>query len=120
VPTSVLIVDDHDEFRARVRELLLAAGYRVVGEAADAAGAVAQTRALQPDVLVLDVQLPDGDGFSVAAELDRARDAPLIVLISSREAADYGSRIAESAAVGFIHKPELTRARVAELVGLPD
>ena len=116
---SVLIVDDHAEFRSRARRLLEAAGYEVVGEAKDAAGAIAEARRLSPDVLLLDVQLPDRDGLSVAAEIGDGPGAPRIVLISSREAADYGSRLAELHAVGFIHKPELSSASLGQLVGAP-
>jgi DNA-binding NarL/FixJ family response regulator len=119
MPKTVLIVDDHDEFRGRARELIEAAGYRVIGEAADAATAVTETKRLHPDVVLLDVQLPDADGFAVAGELDDTDGGPCIVLISSREAIDYGSRIAASGVSGFIHKPELSRARFAEIAGVP-
>jgi DNA-binding NarL/FixJ family response regulator len=115
----VLIVDDHEFFRSRARKLLESAGYAVVGEAEDAAGAIAQAHALSPDLVFLDVQLPDRDGFAVAAELGAGPDAPRIVLISSREAADYGSRIEAAGTSGFIHKPDLSRARIEQLVGAP-
>jgi DNA-binding NarL/FixJ family response regulator len=117
---SVLIVDDHEGFRSRARPLLEAAGYRVVGEAADAASAIAHTRRLRPDLLLLDVQLPDADGFSVADELSAAPGGPRIVLVSTREASDYGSRLERSHVAGFIHKPELSAARLKGLVGAPD
>jgi len=116
---SVLIVDDHAVFRSRARALLEAAGYDVVGEAADAVGAIAATQRLDPDVVLLDVQLPDRDGFSVAAEIGARSDAPAIVLISSREAADYGDRLGRARARGFIHKPDLSRATLEALVGAP-
>lgn len=116
---TVLIVDDHPVFRGDARELLEAAGYEVVGEAADAGEAVAAARRLEPDVLLLDVQLPDLDGFAVARELALDSRPPRIVLVSSREGSDYGSQLRTSPAVGFIHKPELSRARLAELIGPP-
>jgi two-component system nitrate/nitrite response regulator NarL len=116
-PMRVLIVDDHAAFRIRARLLLEAAGYEVVGEAADAAGAIAETHRLNPDVLLLDVQLPDRDGFAVAAELAEGSSSPQIVLISTREAADYGSQLAQARARGFIHKLELSRSRLEQLVG---
>jgi len=119
VTATVLIVDDHPVFRSDAKELLRAAGYDVIGEAEDAAGAISETRRLAPDVVLLDIQLPDGDGFSVAAEIAQTENAPQVVLISSREAADYGSRIRETVAAGFIHKPDLSRARLEELVGAP-
>ena len=89
----VLIVDDHEPFRAIARELLEAAGYVVSGEAADGAEALAAVAVEVPDAVLLDVQLPDRDGFSVAAALT-ASGGPVVVLISSREAEDYGRRIA--------------------------
>jgi DNA-binding NarL/FixJ family response regulator len=119
VATSVLIVDDHAIFRTRARKLLELAGYNIVGEAADAAEAISATRRLKPDVVLLDVQLPDADGFSIVAELNSGADAPAVVLTSTREAADYGSRLDETAATGFIHKQDLSRATFERLVGSP-
>jgi DNA-binding NarL/FixJ family response regulator len=119
-PKRVLIVDDHEEFRSRAHDLLSAAGYCVIGEASDATSGLAEVRRLRPDLVLLDVQLPDGDGFTVAGKLAGVDGAPRVILISSREAVDYGSRIAQSRASGFIHKPELTRARLAEIAGPPE
>ena len=110
----VLIVDDHEPFRAVARELLEGAGY-IVGEAADAAGALAAVAAEAPDAVLLDVQLPDGDGFAVATAL-AAADGPAVVLISSREADDYGRRIASCGARGFIAKSKLSAAAFAALL----
>jgi DNA-binding NarL/FixJ family response regulator len=116
---SILIVDDHDAYRAQARKILEAAGYDVCGEAADGAEAIAATHRLHPDVLLLDVQLPDRDGFSVARELATSNGFTRIVLISSREAADYGSRLAQTEAAGFINKAELSGERLSALVGAP-
>jgi DNA-binding NarL/FixJ family response regulator len=116
---SVLIVDDHEVFRSRARKLLELAGYDVVGEACDATGAIAETRRLKPDVVLLDIQLPDTDGFSVLSDLVSSPTAPRVVLISSREASDYGSRLEDTAAAGFIHKPDLSRTSFEQLVGAP-
>jgi|SRR6185437_10153886 len=115
MPCSVLIVDDHPEFRAQARALLVAAGYHVVGEAADGESGVRVARDSRPDVLLLDVQLPDINGFEVARRLRDEPEPPLIVLISSRDAADYGSRVRRSGALGFISKAELS-ARSLEFV----
>ena len=68
---TVLIVDDHPSFRASARMLLEAEGFEVIGEAEDAASALRATSELRPDLVLLDVQLPDGDGFSVAEQLTR-------------------------------------------------
>jgi DNA-binding NarL/FixJ family response regulator len=117
VSTSVLIVDDHPSFRAGARRMLEASGYAVVGEAADGEAALSAVRELGPDLVLLDVQLPDIDGFEVAARLERAGSAPTIVLTSSRDRADFGDALAESPARGFIAKGELSGATLAELTG---
>ena len=111
----VLIVDDHEPFRAVARELLEGAGYVVAGEATDAAEALAAVALEAPDAVLLDVQLPDRDGFSVATAL-AAAGGPAVVLISSREAEDYGRRIEACGARGFIPKSRLSAAAFAALV----
>ena len=111
----LVIVDDHAVFRARARELVQAAGWEVVGEAADAAAALAVVARLRPDAVLLDIQLPGPDGLSVCAQLHALGAA--VVLISSRTAAEYGQRLPAASARGFIHKPDLSRARLAELLG---
>jgi len=117
VATSVLIVDDNDVFRFSARAVVQAAGYDVVGEAGDVAAAVAQVHALHPDVVLLDIQLPDGDGFTLANELAAEEGAPTVVLVSSRERDDYGSRIDDASAAGFINKLDLSRASLEALIG---
>jgi DNA-binding NarL/FixJ family response regulator len=111
-----LIVDDHPTWRACARALLETEGFEVVGEAPDGASALDAVRALAPDVVLLDVQLPDTDGFAVAAELTRNGHGPTVVLTSSREAGDFGPLIAESGARGFIAKAELSGAGLAALL----
>jgi DNA-binding NarL/FixJ family response regulator len=109
----ILIVDDHPSFRASARALLEADGYEVVGEASDGASAVASAHALRPDIVLLDVQLPDIDGFEVA---ERLRGGPAVVLTSSREASDYGPLPLDSGARGFVPKAELTGDGIAALL----
>jgi DNA-binding NarL/FixJ family response regulator len=115
VRKRVLIVDDHEPFRVVARALLERAGYIVTGEAGDAAEALAAVAVDAPDVVLLDVQLPDRDGFAVAAALSAA-NGPAIVLISSRGAEDYGPRIASCGARGFIPKSQLSEAALAALL----
>jgi DNA-binding NarL/FixJ family response regulator len=119
--TSVLIVDDHPSFRATARALLEAEGYDVVGEAENGVGALRAARELRPDVVLLDVQLPDFDGFEVASRLTRNGETtngetPAIVLTSSRDAADFGPLVARSGARGFVPKAELSGAALATLL----
>jgi DNA-binding NarL/FixJ family response regulator len=113
---SILIVDDHPSFRTTARALLVAEGYDVVGEAADGSSAIEAARTLRPDVVLLDVQLPDRDGFAVAAELSREPQPPAIVLTSSRDAGDFGPLIAESGARGFVPKAELCGSTLADIL----
>ena len=117
VRMTVLIVDDHGGFRESARALLEAEGFAVVGCAADGASALAAVRRLRPEVVLLDVQLPDLDGFAVARQLAAAPDPPRVVLISSRDAAAYGRRLDAAPACGFLAKRELSGASLAALVG---
>ena len=108
MPKSVLIVDDHPGFRASARRMLEASGYAVVGEAGDGATAVAAAGALAPDLVLLDVQLPDATGFDVCEFLCGEQPLPEIVLVSSRDASDYNGLIQTSHARGFISKADLS------------
>ena len=114
---TVLIVDDHAAFRASARALLEAEGFDVVGEAADGAGALEAVAVLRPKIVLLDIQLPDLDGLTVAEQLARAAEAPAVVLISSRDAAAYGPRLQGTRARGFIPKSGLSGEALAALVG---
>ena len=107
--TRVLIVDDHPSFRASARAVLEADGFDVVGEAEDGVSALEAVRALAPDVILLDVQLPDANGFELC-DLICAHSSllPSIVLVSSRDAADYNGLIDTSPAKGFISKADLS------------
>ncbi len=116
VTRRVLIVDDHPGFRAQARVLLAAAGYEVVGEAADGESAVRVARDLSPDVVLLDVQLPDITGFDVVQLVGGGTDPPAIILISSRDASDYGRRIERSGARGFISKADLSAHTLAAVL----
>ena len=104
---TILVVDDHDGFRTTARRLLERDGWSVVGEAVDGRSGLAAASALAPDVVLLDVGLPDIDGFQVAEHLARAADAPTIVLTSSRDRDAYADRVSRSPAVGFLSKADL-------------
>jgi DNA-binding NarL/FixJ family response regulator len=105
---TLMIVDDHRSFRDAARRVLESAGFQIVGEAADGESALDAIPQLRPDVVLLDVQLPGIDGFEVAARLTGRDGAPLVVMTSSRERADFGPLVEESGARGFIHKADLS------------
>ncbi|MEA2535870.1 MAG: hypothetical protein QOF11_104 [Chloroflexota bacterium] len=105
---SILIVDDHGPFRAQAREMLAAAGFDVVGEAVDGQGALTAVGRHHPALVLLDVQLPDLDGFEVTRRLLAQPQPPVVILVSTREASDYGRRIHGSGALGFITKSRLS------------
>lgn len=109
----VLIVDDHPGFRASARRLLECEGFQVVGEAEDAAAARSAVRELRPDLILLDIQLPDADGRDLAAELAGEGDAgPDVLLISSRDDGCAGA----SGAIGFVPKDRLSGAAITALL----
>jgi DNA-binding NarL/FixJ family response regulator len=114
--SRVLIVDDHAPFRVVARQVLGAGGYDVVGEAADGRSAIQATHELRPDLVLLDIQLPDIDGCEVARRLTAELNPPAIVLISARDAADYGSRLESCGARGFVAKAELSGAALEALL----
>lgn len=116
MPMTVLIVDDHPSFRASARALLQAEGFEIVGEAADAQSAIEAFEKLRPQLVLLDIQLPDGDGFGVARRLSDNGHTPAIVLVSSRDRADFGSLVDEAPVLGFIPKGELSGQAIAKLL----
>jgi DNA-binding NarL/FixJ family response regulator len=116
--TTVLIVDDHAGFRAQARALLVSDGFSVIGEAVDGSSGLEAVRTLRPDLVLLDIGLPDIEGFEVARRLAVAGPPPLVVLTSSRVASEYGPRLTSSRILGFIPKDELSGAAIRALVRL--
>jgi DNA-binding NarL/FixJ family response regulator len=116
VTRTVLIVDDHPSFRASARAMLESEGFEVVGEASDGASALDAVEALEPDLVLLDVQLPDMSGFEVCAALEAHDGRPEVVLVSSRELDDFGELIDTSCACGFVPKGELSGELLAALL----
>jgi DNA-binding NarL/FixJ family response regulator len=114
---TVLVIDDHEGFRACARKLLQEEGFEVIGEAADAASGIAAARELRPDIVLVDVQLPDFDGVLASKRIGVLNGKSAIILISSRDLADLGDALAESGARGFIPKAELSGDAIRELLG---
>lgn len=112
----MLIVDDHDSFRRLARRLLERAGYAVVAEAADGASALRAVDDLQPDVVLLDVLLPDTSGFALADQIAARGSArrPVVLLTSSRSASDYGAALRGRR---FLAKNELSASRIRAALG---
>jgi CheY-like chemotaxis protein len=113
----ILIVDDHVGFRTVARAMLQSEGFEVVGEAADGGDALAAVARLRPEIVLLDIHLPDMDGFEVSHRLAGLPSPPVVVLISSRPIADLRRQVADSPVAGFIAKHELSAAAVAALAG---
>jgi DNA-binding NarL/FixJ family response regulator len=116
---TVVIVDDNDAFRARTRALLDAEGYDVIGEAGDGAGGLRLLRELRPDLALLDVQLPDTDGFTLAERLREDDSATAVVIISTREADDYAGSVTRCGALGFVSKAELSGSALRKILDGP-
>jgi CheY-like chemotaxis protein len=111
----VLVVDDHEGFRVHTRRLLERHGYRVV-EAADGAGALREADLWRPDIVLLDVHLPDIDGFEVATRLRATEPTRTILLVSTHSEADMAERLRDSAADGFIDKADLSATAIAAML----
>lgn len=119
---TVLIVDDHAGFRGFARAMLNAEGFNVIGEAEDGYAAVQTVRRLDPDLVLLDIALPDMDGFEVCEQialLPGAGVRPVVVLTSSRDASTFQGRLAGSGARGFIPKADLTGVALAAVIQRP-
>jgi DNA-binding NarL/FixJ family response regulator len=111
---TVVIVDDHPSFRASARTLLELEGFEVVGEAADGESALEVAQELEPELVLLDVALPDTNGFEVAERL--AGGPSKVILTSSRAQRDLGSRVRSSGALGFVPKDRLSGPALAALL----
>jgi two-component system response regulator EvgA len=113
---KVLIVDDHPSFRSAARLLLEHEGFDVIGEAEDGASGIAASSRLSPDLVLLDVNLPDLDGFDVASQICCDQTSPKVVLTSSRDSREFGPLVGRSGANGFVPKGELSAERICALL----
>jgi DNA-binding NarL/FixJ family response regulator len=114
---SVLIVDDHAGFRQTVRRMLEMEGYRVVGDADDGRSALTGAAELLPEIALVDVHLPDIDGFQLAARLVALANPPVVILTSSHDHEEMRTFVTDSGARGFIRKDELSREAIEGLLG---
>ncbi|MGP1675379.1 MAG: LytR/AlgR family response regulator transcription factor [Candidatus Limnocylindrales bacterium] len=114
--STILIVDDDPRFRTQARDILAGDGFVVIGEAVDGASGLEAAQALQPDFVLLDIGLPDIEGFDVAQALALDRRPPLVVLTSSRDARAYGRRLTGGHYLGFIPKEQISGAAIRALV----
>ena len=105
---TILIVDDHPSFLAAARSLLATEGFDIVGVAMDGESAIRETLRSSPEIVLLDVTLPDMDGFEVASRLRAAGASSTVVFTSSRDESDFGSLIVDSGGAGFIAKADLS------------
>ncbi len=107
MPITVLLIDDDPGFRLLARRALAGTQLVVVGEADTAAGGARAARELKPDVMLVDVGLPDGDGIALAHELSALPWSPRIVLTSVDPDAATAEVVQSSGAVGFVPKHDL-------------
>ena len=114
--STILIIDDDPRFRLQARELLEADGFVVVGQAVDGASGLEAARSLRPDFVLLDIGLPDVEGFAVARDLAVDEQPPRVVLTSSRDARAYGRRLKSRDFLGFIPKEQVSGAAIRALV----
>lgn len=116
MPRRVLIIDDNTAFRAAARRLLERHGFVVVAEAETGAGGIEGAKEHRPDLVLLDIQLPDVDGFEVAERLSRLDADFDVILVSSLDGSDFGALVARSSARGFVPKAELSASAIEALL----
>jgi CheY-like chemotaxis protein len=116
MPRRVLIIDDNSDFRTAARQLLERHGFVVVAEAETGNGGIAKAKAHHPDLVLLDVQLPDVDGFEVAERLSQLEPPVDVILTSSLDGADFGALVMRSSALGFVAKAELSGSAIEALL----
>ena len=118
MPVRILIVDDSASFLAAAGTLLEGSEFTVVGQATNAAEAMRQIHELQPDVILIDIDLGDDDGFKLAQEISERGDGTgvKLILISADPEEEFDDLLAESPERIFINKSDLSATRLAELL----
>jgi DNA-binding NarL/FixJ family response regulator len=113
---SFLVVDDDAALRGLIVRILRSRGHLVLGEAGSAADALVQTEVLRPDVALVDVGLPDADGFTVARRLRALGGSARVVLFSSDDDPTNVAAAERAGAVGFLPKDDLTSLALERLI----
>ena len=113
---TLLIVDDHAAFRSTARALLECDGWNVIGEAGDGTSGLSAARDLKPDVVLLDVRLPDIDGFAVAERLTADGGGPAVIVTSSSDDPLYPDRARSTGAYGFVAKHDVCGASLDRIL----
>ena len=113
---TLLIVDDHAVFRSTARALLECDGWNVIGEAPDGTSGLDAAKSLKPDVVLLDVRLPDIDGFAIAEQLTAESGGPAVIVTSSSDDPLYPDRARSMGACGFVAKHDLSGAALHRLL----
>jgi DNA-binding NarL/FixJ family response regulator len=113
---AIIVVDDNARFRARARLRLEADGYAVVAEAADGASALEAVERHRPQVVLLDIGLPDMSGLTLAERLTSEPGGPAVVLTSTHDAADFGDQITRCGARGFVPKAAFSTDKITALL----
>ncbi len=116
MPCRVLLVDDNSDFRRAARQLLERHGFAVVAEAETGITGIERAQQHSLDLVLVDVQLPDIDGFEVAERLSRLEVPVDVILTSSLDGADFGALVAGSSALGFVPKAELSASAIEALL----
>jgi DNA-binding NarL/FixJ family response regulator len=116
MPRSVLVVDDDAGFRALATRVLTSWGHAVIGQAGSVAEALAQAARLRPEVVLVDIGLPDGDGFSLTEQLVAMPWAVRVVLISAQGDRATAQAAQRAGADSFLPKDELSSARLRRLI----
>jgi DNA-binding NarL/FixJ family response regulator len=114
--STILIIDDDPRFRMQAADLLAADGFVVIGQSVDGASGLEAARELRPDFVLVDIGLPDVDGFELARSLAIDGPPPLVVLTSSRDARAYGRRLTKAPSLGFIPKEQISGVAIRSLV----
>ncbi|MEE9473775.1 MAG: response regulator transcription factor [Acidimicrobiia bacterium] len=112
----VLIVDDQLPFREAARMVVeMTDGFEVAGEAGDGEEGVEMTRALKPDLVLMDVQMPGIDGLEATRRIRELNDPPEVMVMSTHESGDYRETALDAGAYAFIPKSEFSMDALEEL-----